>query len=782
MTIDSAFGYDAAEHARMKSAVTGALTPMMMIDRDLVITFANEATKKLMAQHEATLQSLYPSFSAKKLVGTCIDIFHKHPEHQRRILNDPSNLPYSTDIQVGPLKFRINVTAIFNQGEFVGCNLEWQDVTEIRKKESAIARMEGAVMGAMTPMMMIDRDLVITYSNNATMKLMEQHEATLQSLYPSFSAKKLVGTCIDIFHKHPEHQRRILNDPSNLPYSTDIQVGPLKFRINVSAIFEQGEFIGCSLEWQDVTQIRKREERVARLTGALEGLTTNLMMCDENLDIIYCNPAVVQMLKENEAELRKVLPSFNADRLVGSNIDQFHRHPEHQRGLLKDASRLPFVTTIKVGKLQFKLNATYIQDDQGFYLGNCVEWMDVTQQMQAQDQINELIQGAIEGRIDARVDTGYFDGFPKAVGEGINAILDAVMAPIQETNQVMAQMADGQLDVRMTGDYQGQFAALAEAVNDSITNVHRTINDIRQAVDTITTATSEISRGNTDLSKRTEEQSSSLEETASSMEQLAEGVKQNAENTRQANQLAAGAREKAEDGGEVVGKAVSAMSEIHKSSKKIADIIGVIDEIAFQTNLLALNAAVEAARAGEQGRGFAVVASEVRNLAQRSASAAKEIKALINDSVDKVEEGTRLVDASGQTLNTIVESVKKVSDIMGEISAGSHEQATGIDEINKAVGHLDQVTQANGALVEEVTAASESLGDQIRTLERLVAFFKTEDAQLPHAMQAAHQAQFDGPQRPARRSPQRPARQSARPSRSRPAPRPRQDDTFWEEF
>ncbi len=229
--------------------------------------------------------------------------------------------------------------------------------------------------------------------------------------------------------------------------------------------------------------------------------------------------------------------------------------------------------------------------------------------------------------------------------------------------------------------------------------------------------------GNTNLSQRTEEQAASLEETSSAMEEMTSTIQQNAGNSKQANSLAQSARDTAENGGRVVGEAVAAMEAINESSKKISDIIGVIDEIAFQTNLLALNASVEAARAGDQGRGFAVVADEVRNLAGRSATAAKEIKELIQDSSSKVEEGSGLVNQSGETLEEIVNSVKKVSDIVAEISTASEEQAAGIDEVNKAVIQMDELTQQNAALVEEAAAASESLGEQAESLERLIRFF-----------------------------------------------------------
>ncbi|MDH5786574.1 MAG: methyl-accepting chemotaxis protein, partial [Chromatiales bacterium] len=256
----------------------------------------------------------------------------------------------------------------------------------------------------------------------------------------------------------------------------------------------------------------------------------------------------------------------------------------------------------------------------------------------------------------------------KNLSEGINGLLDAVVQPIQEIKRVATSLSEGDLTQQMSGNYQGEFAVLSGSMNDTVNRLKEIVCNIRQSGNSITSASSEIAQGNTDLSQRTEEQASSLEQTASSMEELTSTVRQNADNARQANQLASGARQQAEKGGQVVGSAIDAMSGINQSSKKIADIISVIDEIAFQTNLLALNAAVEAARAGEQGRGFAVVASEVRNLAQRSASAAKEIKDLITDSVGRVEEGSELVNESGKTLEEIVNSVKKVSDIVAEIA------------------------------------------------------------------------------------------------------------------
>ncbi|WP_412103164.1 methyl-accepting chemotaxis protein [Polaromonas sp. SM01] len=294
--------------------------------------------------------------------------------------------------------------------------------------------------------------------------------------------------------------------------------------------------------------------------------------------------------------------------------------------------------------------------------------------------------------------------------------------------EIATSIAAGNLSVNVniqTNDRSSLLFAI-KSMRDSLAKV---VGEVRSGTDTIATASSQIASGNQDLSSRTEEQASSLEETAASMEELTSTVKQNADNARQANQLAVSASSVAVRGGSVVAEVVGTMGAINASSRKIVDIIGVIDGIAFQTNILALNAAVEAARAGEQGRGFAVVAAEVRNLAQRSAAAAKEIKTLIGDSVDKVEEGSKQVAEAGKTMDEIVDSVKRVTDIMAEITAASQEQTSGIEQINQAITQMDQVTQQNAALVEEAAAAAASLQEQASGLSQVVSVFKLDHAQ-----------------------------------------------------
>ncbi|UGQ48157.1 methyl-accepting chemotaxis protein [Massilia endophytica] len=320
------------------------------------------------------------------------------------------------------------------------------------------------------------------------------------------------------------------------------------------------------------------------------------------------------------------------------------------------------------------------------------------------------------------------------VGLGVAALLIAagfawwithsITRPLEEAVQLARTVAAGDLTSRITvrsADETGQLLQALKEMNESLVRI---VGEVRVGTDTIATASSQISTGNLDLSSRTEEQASSLEETASSMEELTSTVKQNADNARQANVLAQSASEVAVKGGAVVSQVVDTMGSINESAKKIVDIIGVIDGIAFQTNILALNAAVEAARAGEQGRGFAVVATEVRNLAQRSAAAAKEIKSLISDSVEKVDVGSKLVDQAGTTMEEIVESIRRVTDIMGEITAASQEQSAGIEQVNQAITQMDDVTQQNAALVEEAAAATQSLQEQAGSLAKVVSIFK----------------------------------------------------------
>lgn len=717
---------------QLYSALNAAQTALMMIDRDFNITYVNQKSIDLLKTHEALFQSIWPNFRADEefLMGYCIDGFHANPAHQRQLLSTPSNLPYTTNITVKDVQIELNVGAIIDtNGNYIGNTLEWSDVTDALKQRDDIARLRAAVDQAQTAMVMIDRDFKITYVNQSTIELFGKHEATLRTVWSGFSASEewLMGRCIDEFHKNPAHQRQLLSTPNNLPYKTDIDIADIKIELNVAAVMDsKGNYIGNTLEWEDVTEKRARDQEVGRLASAVKGMTTNLMMADKEGIIQYINPSLASLLKSRESELQKVLPGFDASNLVGKNIDVFHKNPSHQRNIINNPDRLPFSSNIAVGGLEFNLTCIAMHDTRGNYIGPALQWEDITEQQDGQRQVESLIQRAISGELNERINTSVYSGFMKELGDGINNLLDTMVAPIGQCIDVMSRVADGDLNTNMP-ENKGEFGRLSDAVNTSIINLRNMVEKITHSSARVATASTEIAEGNNDLSQRVEAQASNLEETAASMEQMTATVRQNADNAKGANTLAEDAAKKASKGGDVVGQAVSAMSEINNASKKIADIIGVIDEIAFQTNLLALNAAVEAARAGEQGRGFAVVAGEVRNLAQRSAAAAKEIKGLINDSVEKVDEGSRLVDESGETLNEIVEAVEKVTELIAQIASSSLEQSTGIDEINRAISTMDEMTQQNASLVEQTSAASQSLKDEGKQLLHLMNFFASDD-------------------------------------------------------
>ena len=470
---------------------------------------------------------------------------------------------------------------------------------------------------------------------------------------------------------------------------------------------------------------------VKQLHIAFDSLTVGIMIADNERNITYANKTVSQTLRPMEAAIRQRIPHFNVDKLIGVNIDIFHKVPAHQANLLTNITSSHTSEFELFGKHN-RIIATPIIDKDNNRIGTIAEWHDRSMAKNAEFEVIDMINNIMKGDFKKRINTKNKDGFYKEAAKGINSIVDIFDAWIKEILRVFSGIESGDLTQTIEDDGvdAGTFSDLAKHTNGAIDNLQHIIAQIRIASNSINTATREMAEGNTDLSQRTEEQAASLEQTAASMEQLAATVKTNAENARQANQMATAATSIAEKGGLVVKNVVETMSSINESSRKIVDIISVIDGIAFQTNILALNAAVEAARAGGQGRGFAVVAGEVRILAQKSAAAAKEIKQLISDSVLKVDTGSKLVNEAGNTMEEIVNSVNRVTEIMNEITAASVEQSAGIDQVNLAITQMDDVTQQNASLVEESAAAANSLDEQAHTLKESVGTIKLSSAIL----------------------------------------------------
>lgn len=477
----------------------------------------------------------------------------------------------------------------------------------------------------------------------------------------------------------------------------------------------------------DLKQRTDRESAAAtenlRIRQALDCVSTNVRIADAQGRVIYANRALQETLKRTESAIRQKVPEFSAQRFIGSDITVFYEDREAARNRLANLSST-VKSEIVIGGRLYALTTSPIINESGQRLGSVGEWFDRTDEVATEKEVTALVQSAGQGDFSCRLPVEGKSGFFRQLAEGLNRMVEEVSSGLTDVSEVLDAVARGDLNRKIEREYEGMFGELKENTNTTVDRLRDVVGRIKDSTEAINTAAREIAAGNSDLSSRTEQQAGSLEETASSMEELNATVKQNAESALKANELSRQSNEAVFKGAETVKRVVSTMSEIQESSKKIADIIGVIDSIAFQTNILALNAAVEAARAGEQGRGFAVVASEVRSLAQRSAQAAKEIKGLIADSVDRVDGGAKLVAEAGETMENVVDSFRQVAGLVTDIASASQEQASGISQVTQAVSQMDGVTQQNAALVEQAAAAAESLEEQARELMRTVGQFK----------------------------------------------------------
>jgi methyl-accepting chemotaxis protein len=525
--------------------------------------------------------------------------------------------------------------------------------------------------------MMVDRDFAVTYVNEPTKQLLAANIEAFRKLWPNFNPEAIVGTCIDTFHKNPSHQRKMLSDPSRLPFKTEITIGDLKVSLLVNASYDKnGEYVGNILEWKDVTEMRMNE-------GMLAALNKAQAVIEFTLDgkIVHANENFLNALGYTLDEIKGRHHSMFCDTAYAQSPDYKMFWEKLNRGEF-DAGQ--YKRLGKGGK-EIWIQASYnpILDAGGKPFKVVKFASDITAMRMAVEQTKEAVEAAKSKDLTQRI-------------------------PMQGKT--------------------GELEMLCGGVNELLDSICEVMTEIKASSREVASAAAEISSATTDLSQRTEEQAASLEETSSSMEEISATVKKNAENARHANELTRGTREVADRGGDVVAQAVSAMARIEESSRKISDIISVIDEIARQTNLLALNAAVEAARAGEAGRGFAVVASEVRSLAQRSSQAAKDIKDLIMNSSSQVQDGVQLVNRAGTSLKEILESIKEVADIVADIATASSEQSGGIEQVNKALTQMDEVTQQNSAMVEENAATARTLEQNAAGMDERIGGFRLDSS------------------------------------------------------
>ena len=781
---------------RLMLGLNAVDTNVMVSDADLNVVYVNASIKTMLSTAESDIQKDVPSFKADRVVGTNIDTFHKNPSYQRKLLAE-LRTTHKAKLVLGGRTFSLLLNPIDDaKNERLGYVVEWKDMTAelaaaAREQQMAAetARIKAGLDVVVTNVMVADADLNVVYVNDSIKVMLTTAENDIRKDVPSFNAKTVVGTNIDTFHKNPSYQRGLLSKMTST-HNAKLVLGGRTFSLILNPINDdKGGRLGYVVEWKDMTvelaaaareaERQEAERRIAdenlRIKNALDNVSGNVMIANNERQIVYMNTAVGEMLTSAESELRKVLPNFDSRKLQGALIDVFHKNPAHQTQMLANL-RSTYRTEIKVGSLTFGLIASPIVNAAGERLGTVVEWRNRTLEVAVEQEVGNIVGAAANGDFTQRVSLEGKDGFFKGLAENINTLMETSSVGLNEVARVLGSLAKGDLTQQVEGDFKGTFGKLKDDANTTVEQLMQIITQIKTATETINTAAQEITAGNTDLSSRTEQQAASLEETASSMEELTSTVKQNAENAKQANQLAIGASDIAVKGGKVVSEVVTTMSAINESSKKIVDIISVIDGIAFQTNILALNAAVEAARAGEQGRGFAVVAAEVRSLAQRSAAAAKEIKGLIGDSVEKVGNGSKLVEQAGKTMDEIVGSVKRVTDIMSEITAASQEQSQGIEQVNQTITQMDEVTQQNAALVEEATASARSLEEQAGGLSHSVSQFKLaeSDAQVYGAPAArSAPARAAAPARPALRSvssagPRPPMKPAAKPTAAAP--------------
>ncbi len=675
-----------AETKRLQQMVDSSPTACMLADADFNITYMNPVSLETLK----TVEQYLPC-PADQIIGKNVDFFHKNPAYQRGILNNPANLPNTADIELGPEKLSLLVSAINDEeGNFVGPMLTWEVVTLKRQAETEQQRLQQMIENSPTPVILADKDFNITYMNPVSLDTLKKVEQ-----YLPCPANQIIGKNVDFFHKDPSYQRGILSNHANFPRTADIEVGPEKLNLMVSGINDDdGNFIGPMVTWELVTEKRKAEFESAKMDAMIENAPVNIILADTDGNITYANPATIK----NLAPLASHLP-IPIDRIVGSSYDVFHENPAHQRKLLGNPANLPHQAQIKIADQTLDLLASPIYDPQGEFIGPMVTWENITQRLALEDQQRQM---QADSETQARELQEKVDQLLVNVKAAAGGDLTTVVA-IKGTDAI------------------GQLGEGFEQMVDGLKNV---ISQIVESAEQFSEGSRVVSEGSTSLSDGAQTQSANVEEMSASIQSLNQMIEGVANNAKEADTIAKDTSNRAEEGGAAVTKNIEAMKLIDKSAEQIAEIIGVISEIAAQTNLLALNAAIEAARAGEHGLGFAVVADEVRKLAERSSQAAKEINTLIKESTQRVKEGAELSEQTGAALEKIIEGVAQTAQGIGQIAEATTEQAQTASEVSTGIQNVASITENNASAAEEMSGSAEELSGQAEQLKELVGAFK----------------------------------------------------------